>query len=164
MKFAKAVFEGNNIFYDPIIFPISPENIAKYGTITFPNSAQSNKGHFGLYQKNKEHNKSLCPRDYSDGSFTSQGYTGSSMIFDPINKIHNTIFVSAINQEFEKYKNLENFKDYITNDKANGFIEKEHTYQDIVTKNSLIINTIKKIIDQEYTKEDNRLDIKIKIK
>lgn len=158
VKFAKEVFRGlENCDIDS---PISSSNIKKYGTITFPNSTQSNKGHFGLYQKSKEHVKSLCPRDYADGSFTAQGYTGSSMIFDPVNKIHNTIFVSAI-KNIEEYKNLPDFKEYITNEKANGFIEAGHTYQDIVTKNSLIINAIKQITDEE---KDDDISLELKIR
>jgi CubicO group peptidase (beta-lactamase class C family) len=163
MKFAKALFEGNTENYDPFKYPVNPENIIKYGTITFPNSPQSNKGHFGLYQKNSEYHKSLCPRDYANGSFTAQGYTGSAMIFDPVNKIHNTIFVSAI-KDIEEYKSLPDYFEYITNEKANGFMESFHTYQDVVTKNSLIVNAIKKILDKEYVNEDNKVDMKIKIK
>lgn len=161
MKFANALFEGLDN-YD-IKKPVSPENIKKYGTITFPNSPQSNKGHFGLYQKNKEYNKSFAPRDYADSSFAVQGYTGSYMAFDPINRIHNTIFVSAINPKLvEKYKDYSDFKDYITNEKANGFIESFHTYQDVVTKNSLIINAVKKMLDEES--KDNGFEIKLKVK
>lgn len=163
IKFAKSLFNGNNDSYDYITDPVSPENIQKYGTVTFPNSLQSNKGHFGIYQKNKEYAKFFGPRDYSNGSFAIQGYTGSVMVFDPCNKIHNTIFVSAINNPLEKkVKDYPNFKEYITNDKADGFMDAFHIYQDEITKASLTINVLKSMLEMEQNSKNINEKVKIK--
>ena len=153
-KLAKAIFDSNNPQYDFINNIVSPKNIKKYGTITFPNSSQSNRGHFGIYVKNYDPNKWLCPLDYSDTTFAHQGWTGSYTVFDPINKVNNSIFTSAIRPDLSK--------EYLVNDKSIGFNDKFHTYQDAITRNTLILKTIKEYLTKYY--EDINLEVKIKIR
>lgn len=153
-KLAKAIFDGNNHHYDFINNIVSPENIKKYGTVTFPNSPQSNKGHFGIYVKNYDPNKWFCPLDYSDTTFAHQGWTGPYTVFDPINKVNNSIFTATIRPDLDK--------EYLINDKPIGFSDGFHIYQDAITKNTLILKTIKEYLTKYY--EDITLEVKVKIR
>lgn len=162
-KFAKALFAGNNPDYDFINDPVSPENIKKYGTVTFPNSPQSNKGHFGLYVKNPDPAKFFCPQDYSNGTFVHQGWTGAYTVFDPTNEVHNSIFVGALRPDLVKqYKEQEDFKEYISNDKPTAFMSGFHTYQDAITKNTLIIKALKEYLSMCY--EESEMLIRVKVR
>lgn len=67
----------------------------------------SNKGIAGIYVKHPLGiKKSSTPLEYSKYAFSHQGYTGSCVIVDPINKIHNNIFVDAIKEDKKKDKNF----------------------------------------------------------
>lgn len=163
IKFAKAMFKGNSNDYDFINDPVSPENIKKYGTIAFPNSPQSNKGHFGLYVKNSDPAKFFCPQDYSDGTFAHQGWTGPYVVFDPNNQVHNSIFVSAVRPDLAtQLQGKEDIKEYLVNDKPAGYMNGFHAYQDAITKNTLIIKALKDYLDKCY--EDCDLEIKVKVR
>ena len=143
---------------------VGRENLEKYSKIIFPNSENSNKGYFGLDVKNNEYNKSFASRNYSNGVFAIEGYTGSLAIFDPLNKFHNGILVNAVRPDLEK--ELENNplkSEYIIDSKANGYRESLHTYNDVLTKNTLIIDAIKKYLDL-YDKNNNTVNTKIKIR
>lgn len=154
-KFAKAMFNGNTIEYDFINDIVSPQNIAKYGKVTFPNSPQSNKGHFGVYVKNNNPEKWFCPLDYSDGTFVHQGWTGPYSVFDPINQINNSIFTAAIRPD------LKNENGFLVNDKPIGFSDAFHIYQDTITKNTLILKIIKDYLEQYYEKTELKIKIKL---
>lgn len=161
MEFAKALFKGNTEEYDFINNPVSPENIKKYATAPFPNSVQCNKGHFGLYVKSPK--DSFVPNAYSNSSFAHQGWTGPCIVFDPINKIQNTIFTATVRPDLvERYKNQENGTLFVKNDKPTGYMDSFDIYQDIITKNTLILKTIKEFLAKYY--EDSILDIKVKIR
>ena len=143
---------------------VGRENLEKYSKIIFPNSENSNKGYFGLDVKNNEYNKSFASRNYSNSVFAIEGYTGSLAIFDPLNKFHNGILVNAVRPDLEKELQNNPLKsEYIIDSKANGYKESLHTYNDILTKNTLIIDAIKKYLDL-YDKDNNTVNTKIKIR
>lgn len=155
VKLSKYMFNSNLI---------SRENLEKYSKIIFPNSENSNKGYFGLDVKNNEYNKSFASRNYSNSVFAIEGYTGSVAIFDPLNKFHNGILVNAVKSDLEKELQNNPLKsEYIIDSKANGYIEGLHTYNDVLTKNTLIIDAIKKYLDL-YDKDNNIVNTKIKIR
>lgn len=154
IKLAEALFNGSIV---------SKDTLEKYSSIPFANSPQSNKGYYGLYVKNSEHAKSFCPRDYSNKTFASQGYTGSLAIFDVENKFHNAILVDALQLELEKsLKDNPNLKDYITGSKANGFIEATHSYHDVLTRNTLILGIIKKYFEDIDNYSNTTVKVKVK--
>ena len=103
-RFAKSIFDQKII---------SKKNLDKLSTHFFK-LYHDNRGYAGINLKHPLGiKKSATPNEYSRLSFSHQGFTGSSVIFDPINKIHNSIFVDAIDlnakakhQEFFKYYNL----------------------------------------------------------
>lgn len=143
---------------------VGRENLEKYSKIIFPNSENSNKGYFGLDVKNNEYNKSFASRNYSNSVFAIEGYTGSLAIFDPLNKFHNGILVNAVRPDLEKELQNNSLKsEYIIDSKANGYKESLHTYNDVLTKNTLIIDAIKKYLDL-YDKDNNTVNTKIKIR
>ena len=143
---------------------VGRENLEKYSKIIFPNSENSNKGYFGLDVKNNEYNKSFASRNYSNSVFAIEGYTGSLAIFDPLNKFHNGILVNAVRPDLEKELQNNPLKsEYIIDSKANGYKESLHTYNDVLTKNTLIIDAIKKYLDL-YDKDNNTVNTKIKIR
>lgn len=129
---AKAIF-NNEI--------ISKENLSKCGEKAFEDS---NKGYMGLYQKHSANlERSYTPGLFANGSFSHQGWTGSVVVFDPINKIHNSILVNAIPLE-----NIET-----QNDKVIGYKDKFVEYQQVVIKVSIImkiLNDYKKYRQEEF--------------
>lgn len=116
---------------------LNKEIVDKLGEITFPNSKQSSKGNLGTYVKCKEGLKSSYVSNLlGDGSFAQEGWTGSLVIFDPINRIHISMLVNAI------------YKSDITEEIENG---KPAEYQDMNEKfqeeTTPIIMKIKNICD-----------------
>ena len=70
-------------------------------------SNHPNKGIAGIYVKHLLGiKKSSTPLEYSKYAFSHQGYTGSCVIVDPINKIHNNILVDAIKEDKKKDKDF----------------------------------------------------------
>lgn len=138
-KFAKAIFDGLDN-YDYSKNPISKYNIEKYSDMN------SKKNYWGIKKKSPYYNINTCPKDYSNNTFGSNGFTGCSVMFDPNNKIHNSIMTSTIRVENELKKPV-------------GFNEAKQTYQEVLTRNSLIIKAIKEIIS-----DNEKIDIKIKVK
>lgn len=90
----------------------------------------------GLYQKYFDISKTYVPSSYSDKSFASEGYTGSTLIFDLENKIVNGIFVDAIKEG--EVKKSKYFKESISN------------YQKEVTDLSIEAKVLKKVYNQIY--------------
>ena len=91
---------------------ISYDNLINLSKKRF-NCNHPNKGIAGIYIKHPLGiKKSSTPLEYSKYAFSHQGYTGSCIIVDPINKIHNNILVDAIKEDkkkdkyFYKYFNL----------------------------------------------------------
>lgn len=111
---------------------MSKESLRKLGEITFPKSEQNNKGHLGIFVKHPlGYEKTYTPPEFSTGSFSHQGWTGSIAAFDPYNLIHHNILVNAI------YENTN--KEMIKNDKPLGFRTAIKEYQKQITKNIMLM-------------------------
>lgn len=107
------------------LFKVENVNYSKLaGTIIYPNAKQSNKGYAGIYQKHSLGlDKTFVPNEYATGSFAHQGFTGSVAVFDPVNRIHNSILVNSIKEGEPK--------------KPEGYINAFTIYQIILTKTTL---------------------------
>lgn len=90
----------------------------------------------GLYQKYVDISKTYVPASFSFSSFASEGYTGSTLIFDLQNKIIDAILVDAI----ELGKNV----------KRNGFKESINYYQKEVTDLTIEAKVLKNVYKQIY--------------
>ena len=108
----------------------------RLGEITFPSSPQSNKGNLGIYVKHPlGYEKTFTPSEFSDGSFSHQGWTGSLATFDPNNLIHQNILVNAIYIDEDKEK--------VKNDKPIGFNDIFCKYQKQITKSTMLMYVAK---------------------
>ena len=108
----------------------------RLGEITFPNSPQSNKGNLGIYVKHPlGYEKTFTPPEFSNGSFSHQGWTGSLATFDPNNLIHQNILVNAIYSDEDKEK--------VKNDKPVGFGNVFCNYQEQITKHTMLMYVAK---------------------
>ena len=109
------------------------------------NKTQKPKGIFGSYTKHSLGlDKTYVPSEYSNFSFAFEGFTGSIVVFDLINKIHNGILVNAIYDD--------------TSLKHPSFNKMFNLYQHAVTENS-----IKLLIADKYFKTDKVFIKKTKI-
>lgn len=141
-KFAKGLFKVNYVNLDSFDkklenINISKEQLARYGEITFPNSKQCNKGNLGIYVKHPlGFDKTYTPSEFSTGSFSHQGFTGSVATFDPNNLIHQNILVNAIYEDDNK--------DMVRNDKPFGFGGAFDDYLKNMTVNTMLIYVAKK--------------------
>lgn len=90
----------------------------------------------GLYQKYVDISKTYVPASFSFSSFASEGYTGSTLIFDLQNKIIDAILVDAI--------------DIGKKVKRNGFKESVNDYQKEVTDLTIEAKVLKKIYNRIY--------------
>ena len=132
---------------------ISKQNLARLGEITFPNSKQSNKGNLGIYVKHPlGFDKTFTPSEFSTGSFSHQGWTGSLATFDPNNLIHQNILVNAIYEDSDKEK--------IRNDKPVGFGNAFDEYLKQITKNTMLIYIAKQYYNRYCNQKENIDDIK----
>lgn len=123
-------------------------HLDKLGEIKFPNSAQSNKGNLGIYVKHPMGwDKSFTPPEFSIGSFSHQGWTGSVATFDPNNLIHNNILVNAI------YKDED--KDKVRNDKPIGFGVAFEEYQKQITRNIMLMYVVKQYYNRYCNVKEN---------
>lgn len=126
------------------LFKVQNVNYTKLaGTIIYPKAKQSNKGYAGIYQKHPLGlDKTFVPNEYATGSFAHQGFTGSVAVFDPINKIHNSILVNSIKEGEPK--------------KPDGYIDALTVYQTMLTKITLkayLINRYYEMIHQNENVE-----------
>lgn len=130
---------------------ISKIQLRRLGEITFPNSNQSNKGNLGIYVKHPlGYQKTFTPPEFSKGSFSHQGWTGSVATFDPNNLIHNSILVNAIYNDEDKEK--------VRNDKPIGFGTAFEEYQKQITKNIMLMYVAKEYYNR-YCKVKENIDV-----
>ena len=143
-RLAKNLYSVN--FYNSQV--ISKKHLARLGEITFPNSAQSNKGNLGIYVKHPlGYEKTFTPPEFSNGSFSYHGWTGSVALFDPNNLIHNNILVNSIYNSTDKY--------LVKNDKPVGFDIAFLEYQKQITKNIMLMYVAKQYYNRYLNvKED----------
>lgn len=146
-RLAKEIYSVN--YYNRGL--ISRKNLARLGEITFPNSLQSNKGNLGIYVKHpKGLEKTYTPAEFSTGSFSHQGWTGSVATFDPNNLIHNNILVNAIYEDSDK--------DKVRNDKPTGFTLAFEEYQRQITANIMLMYVAKQYYNK-YCNEKENIDV-----
>lgn len=143
-KLAKSLYSVNYISRGLI----NRKNLAKLGEITFPNSNQSNKGNLGIYVKHPlGYEKTFTPPEFSLGSFSHQGWTGSVATFDPNNLIHQNILVNAIYNDDNKQ--------LIRNDKPVGFGIAFEEYQKQITRNTMLMYIAKKYYNMYCNVKEN---------
>lgn len=153
-KFAKELCVVNNCNYKSLL-KLSKKQIQKYGEITFPNAKQCNKGNLGIYVKHPQgFDKTFTPSEFSKGSFSHQGWTGSLATFDLNNMIHQNILVNAIYPTDNK--------DLIRNDKPIGFGNAFDEYLKQITYNTMVMYIAKQYYNK-YCKVDEKIDITGKI-
>ena len=127
---------------------INKTHLNRLGEITFPNSAQSNKGNLGIYVKHPMgYAKTFTPPEFSKGSFSHQGWTGSIATFDPNNLIHNNILVNAIYEDEDKEK--------VRNDKPFGFGTAFEEYQKQITRNIMLMYVAKQYYNRYCNVKEN---------
>ena len=86
------------------ILGLTRKQLGRFGEITYSNAKQCNKGNLGIYVKHPlGFAKTYTPSEFSIGSFSYQGYTGSVAIFDPNNLIHKNILVNDIYESDNEY-------------------------------------------------------------
>jgi len=135
---------------------INPHYVSRLGEITFPDSKQSMKGNLGVYVKHpKGLEATYTPSEFSNGSFSHQGWTGSVANFDPNNMIHQNILVNAIYDNDDKTK--------VKNDKVVGYTDAIDEYLTQITKNTMIMLVIKEYYNR-YAKIKEDIDETIKIR
>lgn|SRR5574344_148704 len=133
-KLAKEMFTVNYTNYNYIKNLVSKDNLIKMGTVTFPDAKQNNKGLLGMYQKNDDReNKWLDPLIYGEHTFTAQGFTGATAIFDTKNQIHNSFLVNSIKDGEPK--------------KPDGFLLAFKSYEYFIVGKTMELYLIKKYYD-----------------
>lgn len=143
-KLSKSLFRVN--YYNRGI--IRHRDLQRLGEITFPNSSQSNKGNLGVYVKHPlGYEKTFTPPEFSTGSFSHQGWTGSLATFDPNNFIHQNILVNAIYNDEDKEK--------IRNDKPIGFGDAFDEYLKQITRNTMLMYVAKQYYNRYCNTKEN---------
>ena len=127
---------------------LNKKHLARLGEVTFPNSNQSNKGNLGIYVKHPlGYEKTFTPPEFSNGSFSHQGWTGSVATFDPNNLIHHNILVNAIYSDEDKEK--------VRNDKPVGFGVAFEEYQKQVMRNIMLMYVAKQFFNRYCNVKEN---------
>lgn len=124
---------------------IGKNNVKRLGEITFPGS---NKGNLGIYVKHPlGYSKTFTPLEFSKGSFSHQGWTGSMAAFDPNNYIHNNILVNSIFHDSNP--------DLVKSDKPVGFMSAFEEYQAGITRNIMLMYVAKKYYNKYCNVKEN---------
>ena len=122
---------------------VNRDYIKRMGEITFPNGKFAQKGNFGIYVKHPLGiEKTYTPSEFSTGSFSHQGWTGSVANFDPNNLIHQNILVNSIYEDEDK--------DKIRNDKPVGFGGVFDNYLVSLTQKAILMLVVKKFYNKYY--------------
>ena len=132
---------------------VNKNYIDRMGEITFPESKFAHKGNFGIYVKHPQGlDKTFTPSEFSKGSFSHQGWTGSLATFDPNNMIHQNMLVNAIYEDKEPVEldSEGNPIKKVVNDKPAGFVPAFDPYIASLTQHSLLMLVIKKYYDKYY--------------
>ena len=126
---ADGVFDGEYL---------SGEHVRRLGERTFEGSP---KGNLGLYIKNGNGwADTYTGPEFSDGSFSHQGWTGVTATFDPNNKIHNSILANAIYESEDK--------EQVKNNKPVGYSKQFGLYQCEITKRIMLMYVAKKYFNK----------------
>lgn len=147
---AKSLFSINYI--NPRF--ISRKYLDRIGETTFPYALQCNKGNLGVYVKHPSGLlKTFTPSEFSNGSFSHQGWTGSVVTFDPNNLIHHNILVNAIYES--------NNPEEIKNDKPIDFNIAFRKYQQQLTASTMLMYILKKYYNKYYNDKEDIKQIKL---
>lgn len=140
-KLSKSLFRIN--YYDKGL--IRKLQLERLGEITFE---KSNRGNLGIYVKHPlGYEKTFTPPEYSDGSFSHQGWTGSVANFDPNNLIHQNILVNSIYDDEDKEK--------VKNDKPIGFMDAFDEYYKQIVRNTMLMYIAKKYYNKYCNVKEN---------
>ncbi|MCI8545050.1 MAG: beta-lactamase family protein [Bacilli bacterium] len=132
------------------LFQVQNVNYSKLaGTIIYPNAKQNNKGYAGIYQKHPLGlDQTFVPNEYATGSFAHQGFTGSVAVFDPINRIHNSILVNSIKEGEPK--------------KPEGYLKALTIYQTMLTKITLKAYLVNRYYEAIQKNENVKIMVRAK--
>lgn len=145
-RLAKAMFSVK--YLNPNF--LNKKYLGRFGEITFPDSPSSNKGNLGIYVKHPlGFVKTYTPSEFSTGSFSHQGWTGSLATFDPNNLIHQNILVNSIYESDNK--------DEIRNDKPIGFGGAFDEYLKELTKQTMLLYLAKRYYNS-YCNDKSDID------
>ncbi len=132
---------------------VSKKMLDKLSEITFNYTKQYPKGNLGMYRLcPKGLDVSFLPNTRFVGSFASQGWTGSVAIFDPVNKIHQSILVNTIYSS--------DSKDEVRNDKPVFFNKAFREYQERVDELSFKMRCLKNYYDSYKSALDLESSVK----
>ena len=127
---------------------LNKRHLYRLGEVTFPYFNQSNKGNLGVYVKHPlGYERTFTPPEFSTGSFSHQGWTGSLATFDPNNLIHHNILVNAIYEDEDKEK--------VRNDKPVGFGVVFEEYQKQVMRNIMLMYVAKQYYNRYCNVKEN---------
>lgn len=127
---------------------LNKDYVKRLGEITFPNSKQSSKGNLGIYVKHpKGLEATYTPNEFSTGSFSHQGWTGSVANFDPNNLIHQNVLVNAIFNSDDKELAL--------NDKVRGYSSAMDEYLAKITQNTILMLVVKEYYNRYSNVHEN---------
>ena len=130
---------------------LNQKHMDKFSEVTFKDYV---KGNMGLYLKDKDGwANTFTPPEFSNKSFSHQGFTGSVASFDPVNHIHNNILVNAI-------KTSDN-KDELYNCKPILFRESFGMYQQEITKKIMLMYIAKKYYNKYINIKENINEYKL---
>ena len=88
------------------------------------------------------------PNEYATGSFAHQGFTGSVAVFDPINRIHNSILVNSIKEGEPK--------------KPEGYLKALTIYQTMLTKITLKAYLVNRYYEAIQKNENVKIMVRAK--
>lgn len=140
-KLSKSLFRIN--YYNKGL--IRKLQLDRLGEIIFENS---NRGNLGIYVKHPlGYEKTFTPPEYSKGSFSHQGWTGSVANFDPNNLIHQNILVNSIYEDIDKEK--------VKNDKPVGYMDAFDEYYKQIVRNTMLMYVAKKYYNNYCNVKEN---------
>ena len=124
---------------------LNQEHLDRLGEHTFEGKS---KGNLGVYVKTPNGlSDSYTPIEFSNESFSHQGWTGSVAAFDRKNNIHNNILVNAID--------LDQNKDHLKNNKPLGFGSEFGLYQSKLTAKIMMLYVAKKYYNKYLDVKEN---------
>lgn len=126
--------------------------VKKLGEKIFPFGKHPEKGNLGVYVKTINPKKpSYVSRLSSNGSFAHQGWTGSLVLFDPYNRVHQSILVNSIYSSKDK--------EQIKNDKPVFYLNALKHYKERMVNIGLRMRYVKNELDicRNHHDENNEL-------
>ncbi len=119
--------------------------------LTMGNIPGAVKGNMGLYLKHPDgHLMTYTPNEFSNQSFTAQGWTGSIASFDLHNQIHNSILVNAI---------IDGEGEAVINNKPKSFLESFDNYQIELVKRIMLMYVVKKYYNK-YCRINENIELR----